>query len=74
MVGGTLENNDLFNGGADVFTIGVFITQAFLFPLLVFFSVSPREKDSKFSPTREGVLEQTEEPVDTVVDELEATL
>ena len=61
MVGGTLENSDLFNGGAEIWTRGVVLmAKAFLSG---FFSVSPSEKDSRFSPTKEGVFEQTEEPV-----------
>ena len=72
MVGGTLENKDRLRGGADIWTSAVLIAQAFLSWLLVFppdpvgvFSLSPSEKDSKFSPTNEGVFEQTEDPFES---------
>ena len=68
MVGGTLENKDRLRGGAWTWTSAVLIAQALVSFLSVAppdpgtFSLSPSENDSKFSPTNEGVFEQTEEP------------
>ena len=71
-MGGTFENKERLSGGADIWTSAVLIAQALTFSFLVLavpdpdpggaFSLSPSEKDSKFSPTKEGVFEQTEDP------------
>ena len=66
-----MENRDLFRGGVDICTKGVLKAQGeALEALLLDFSVSLKVKDSKFSPTKDGVLEQTDEPVETVVEAL----
>ena len=73
MVGGTLENKDRLRGGAWTWTSAVLIAQALVSFLSVAppdpgtFSLSPSENDSKFSPTNEGVFEQTEEPEKKVI-------
>ena len=68
MEGGTLEKRLLRSGGSVFFTTGPPTTRACcsFFPLSLATPPSPRQKLSRFSPTREGVLEPTD-PVDMVV-------
>ena len=46
------------------------ILQYAILPSVAPFSVSPRQNDSKFSPTNEGVLEPTDDPVENSVEVL----